>query len=149
MACFRLVAVAAIVVLMVGCAGNGGVVAEDGGQDLVADNAVIEVAAEIPREVLFADTYLTDWKELRFPEVGSEDVDQWGPVAGEAGAPCQTANDCLEGFCIQTVDGKQCTVSCVEECPFDWKCVLHTTQPPRRSLLLRGAPGESLPALRQ
>ena len=80
--------------------------------------------------MIFNETYVEVVEELSFPEVGPEDVDQWGPNAGEAGAPCQTSNDCLEGFCIQTVDGKLCSVSCVEECPFDWTCVLHTPSLP-------------------
>jgi len=56
--------------------------------------------------------------------------DSFAPPVGGAGYPCETGNDCGEGYCVQTVDGMQCTVTCVEECPFDWKCVLHTPSLP-------------------
>ncbi len=45
-----------------------------------------------------------------------------GPIPGRAGYPCAGPGECLEGFCIQTSDGMQCTSSCIEECPFDWVC---------------------------
>ena len=44
---------------------------------------------------------------------------------GEPGSPCLTGDDCNSEFCIQTPAGKQCTQACLEECPFDWFCVLH------------------------
>jgi len=48
-----------------------------------------------------------------------------GPQPGEPGYPCFTGDDCDSGFCIHTPLGKQCTMACVEECPFDWICVQH------------------------
>ena len=56
--------------------------------------------------------------------------DQQGPLPGELGYPCTTANDCDSGFCIQTLNGKQCTVTCIEDCPFNWECALHTPSLP-------------------
>ena len=50
----------------------------------------------------------------------------FGPEPGEAGYPCDDGDDCLSGFCVQTMDGKQCSVTCVDECPFDWQCVQDT-----------------------
>ena len=52
------------------------------------------------------------------------------PLPGEAGYPCQGGADCNEGHCIQTTDGMQCTVTCQEECPFDWLCLLHSPSLP-------------------
>ena len=46
-----------------------------------------------------------------------------GPVLGGAGYPCQVPDDCNEPYCIETLDGKQCSVTCFEECPFGWDCV--------------------------
>jgi len=55
-----------------------------------------------------------------------EEVDT-GPEAepGEPGYACESGDDCNSGFCIQTPWGKQCTLTCDEECPFGWECVLH------------------------
>ena len=37
--------------------------------------------------------------------------------------PCNTGEDCLSGYCIQTeAYGEVCTVYCEEECPLNWKC---------------------------
>ena len=47
------------------------------------------------------------------------------PLPGGAGSACDNGDDCNDGFCIQTDDGKKCTVVCQDECPFDWACVLH------------------------
>jgi hypothetical protein len=44
------------------------------------------------------------------------------PAPGEAGYPCTAPTDCNDGFCIQTTAGMQCTITCIEECPFDWIC---------------------------
>jgi len=52
------------------------------------------------------------------------------PDPGGAGWPCVADSDCLEEFCIQTPDGMQCTITCEEECPYDWKCVQHTPSLP-------------------
>ena len=54
----------------------------------------------------------------------------WQPEPGEAGAPCGAAADCLEGYCIQTGDGRKCAPTCVDECPFGWACLLHAPSQP-------------------
>ena len=38
---------------------------------------------------------------------------------------CTGPADCDSGFCIQTADGRRCTVTCVEDCPEGWECVMH------------------------
>ena len=127
---FKSAVLGSVMVLLGACSGETAVVEQDGRADGVDGVSVAETRSEVAPEMIFNETYVEVVEELSFPEVGPEDVDQWGPNAGEAGAPCQTSNDCLEGFCIQTVDGKLCSVSCVEECPFDWTCVLHTPSLP-------------------
>ena len=57
-------------------------------------------------------------------------ADDFQDYVGGPGYPCASGADCIEGFCIQTVDGMQCTVTCIEECPFDWQCVLHSPSLP-------------------
>jgi hypothetical protein len=44
---------------------------------------------------------------------------------GQPGYACQTGADCFSGFCIHTPNGKQCTMACLEDCPFDWECAQH------------------------
>lgn len=38
------------------------------------------------------------------------------------GCPCETAADCDSGFCVDSPDGKVCTLTCVETCPPNWLC---------------------------
>ena len=71
-----------------------------------------------------------EWDEWLLPEVGEIGDAGWIPGPGEAGYPCSGGAECSEGYCIQTANGMQCTVSCQEECPFDWKCVLYTPSRP-------------------
>ena len=52
-------------------------------------------------------------------------MDSLGPAPGEPGHPCTSGTECDSGFCIQTPDGKLCTLQCQEECPFTWLCSLH------------------------
>ncbi|MBM4354010.1 MAG: hypothetical protein FJ109_09495 [Deltaproteobacteria bacterium] len=56
---------------------------------------------------------------------GDEDV-----APGGVGKPCQTGDDCNDGWCIQTLGGKLCTMPCVSECPLGWECVLHLASLP-------------------
>ncbi len=58
--------------------------------------------------------------ELTHPDLEAGD---FGPEPGTAGWPCTTGTECDEGYCIQTPEGKRCTISCVEECPFGWECL--------------------------
>ena len=53
----------------------------------------------------------------------------WQPEPGELGYPCDSSDDCLSGYCIQTLDGRVCTVTCVDECPWDWGCAVDQTNP--------------------
>ncbi len=62
---------------------------------------------------------------------------------GGFGCPCDVNRDCLSGLCMPTVEGKFCTVTCVENCPSNWKCEyvsppgldpIYACVPPRTSL---------------
>ncbi|MFH1529462.1 MAG: MopE-related protein [Pseudomonadota bacterium] len=44
-------------------------------------------------------------------------------VEGSFGCPCGGPDDCLEGWCVDSPDGKVCTKTCLEECPQGWSCV--------------------------
>lgn len=41
---------------------------------------------------------------------------------GEFLCPCQGNNDCVSGFCVESHDGKVCTMNCIEDCPQGWAC---------------------------
>ena len=45
-------------------------------------------------------------------------------VAEEAwsGLPCESNEDCESGMCVWTSDGKQCSMTCIEDCPEGWSC---------------------------
>ncbi len=49
---------------------------------------------------------------------------------GEFGCPCSTNGDCLDGLCIEGVDGLFCTKSCIESCPSGFDCVNTTALGP-------------------
>ena len=98
-----------------------------------------EISSEDSRaEIGFSETQESDSVDLKVADVGFEagtdvptDVaDAWQTVPGEAGHPCQAESDCLEPFCILTPNGKQCSMTCQEECPFGWQCVQHAPSLP-------------------
>ena len=69
--------------------------------------------------------------DLLWFDIGPETTDAGLlPTPGEAGYPCDKDGECNSGFCIQTPDGQQCSITCEDECPFGWECVLHTPSLP-------------------
>ncbi len=44
------------------------------------------------------------------------------PAKGEPGASCASASDCDDGLCVDSPDGKICTVNCTACCPSGFKC---------------------------
>ena len=68
-------------------------------------------------------------------EIPGEGVDDAEPDPGDAvdtegevvyqgvfGDPCNSNDDCQSYLCIPTLSGRFCTVTCIENCPGDWKC---------------------------
>ena len=131
----RVLAVAGCLFLVAGCAGAGDPVV---GADVVDVQVAAEVAADlvvVPPDVAIADEFVEDnfvlpelFIDSAVDETGGDAID--GPMPGEAGYPCGADSECNSGFCIHTGDGQQCTVSCVEECPFDWLCSVYTPSLP-------------------
>ena len=74
------------------------------------------------------DPELAEFRSTELVDVGLSD--HWQPGPGEAGYPCDKGTDCTEGLCILTPDGKQCTMTCEEECPFGWECVQYAPSRP-------------------
>ncbi len=62
------------------------------------------------------------------PELpGDPDVEIIEPdaevVPGGFGWPCDSNDDCLSGYCVETEDGFVCTETCIEDCPQGWECL--------------------------
>ncbi len=51
------------------------------------------------------------------------------PISGEPGAPCAQNADCDSGFCVDTANGKVCTMACMNCCPNGWQCSVVTAGP--------------------
>lgn len=45
---------------------------------------------------------------------------------GAFGAPCKANNDCDSAFCVDTRQGKVCSISCVSDCPSGFECTSTT-----------------------
>jgi hypothetical protein len=54
------------------------------------------------------------------PDVPEEDV--YVPKEGEFKWPCDSNDECDDGYCIATAEGNVCTQLCVSECPIGWEC---------------------------
>ena len=103
--------------ILVGDTVDTGVQAEDSIADLAPDRRAVEVAIETVGDLpLLPDDAAAE---------AVEQIDDLGIIPGDAGWPCASGDDCLSGFCIQTPSGKQCTIGCMDECPFDWICIQH------------------------
>ena len=48
---------------------------------------------------------------------------------GSFGCDCSSGDDCLSDWCVETLDGLSCTMTCVEECPDGWTCT-QVQEPP-------------------
>ncbi len=116
----------------------------EGAAPVVLDSSVnadlVEVAADVPagQEVAAEEAVVDGGEDL--PDISTfellDDGDAGtGPLPGEPGYPCETGDDCNSAFCIQTPAGKQCTMACMEECPFDWVCVQHEPSLPDEILI--------------
>jgi hypothetical protein len=92
-------------------------------EDARGGDLAAEATGEDVRFVDSATPDAADALDFSAPDLPGEEVQ--GPEPGTAGWPCEGPGDCLEGFCIQTPDGRQCTMSCMEDCPFGWECALH------------------------
>ncbi len=103
--------------LAAGCSGEGGITAVDVGEDAAPEMVQQELPPSVP-DVAPETTF-----ELSLPETTPLDLAAEAVVEpGGAGYPCTLGTECNSGMCIYTPAGKQCTVTCDEECPLDWAC---------------------------
>ena len=126
-----------LVVTMGACTGGGGetVLMEVGGEpDISGSDGFLDQgrafeeggATDLPSPL--------DLPEDMFDFSGGDWADT-SYLPGQAGYPCLDADDCDSYFCIHTPVGKQCTISCLEDCPFDWSCVQHQPSLPDEVLI--------------
>jgi hypothetical protein len=123
-----LVALLSSVVLLSGCPETS----DPLGADIVDASASDEKVKEIFAEIAIVPDLAVElpWIPDHIgPLDGSPEFVE-GPLPGEAGYECEKSDECLSGFCIDTGDGLQCTVACVDECPFGWSCQLYTPSRP-------------------
>jgi hypothetical protein len=131
----KLILIGALFAALTGCTENGGNTIISG-----VDGSLEDQGWETGLQPDSVDTSVgPDWSEATFPPdqvqldfsgEAPNPADGWQPEPGGIGYPCSADNDCLEGFCIQTLDGKMCTETCMEECPLGWDCVPHTPSQP-------------------
>ena len=89
----------------------------------VVEDIVPEDKLPVESDQTAPEAVSTDTMPDFMVEIAAEIAADSGPSLGQPGAPCDGPEDCNEPYCIQTVDGKQCSASCFEECPFGWHCV--------------------------
>jgi hypothetical protein len=111
---------------LAGCSTSGSTIDEDTDEPTQKEDAAGEPDLVDEDVILFPDTAF-DSTEANTEIVTdlTEDLST-GPLPGEPGYTCNDGEDCLSGLCIQTGGGFQCTLTCEEECPFDWECLLYT-----------------------
>jgi hypothetical protein len=118
--------------VLVACGGESGTTVQKDAQDAQLPGDALEVAETVPDLPLLPDLRGEDggidiaWTDL------ASDLGDGGfqPEPGGPGWPCAKGTECNSGFCIQTPDGMQCTMTCDDECPFGWNCVQHTPSLP-------------------
>jgi len=92
--------------------------------DTGIDRSTPEVAA--PEERGGDEIATTDLFEIRWSDTPTETVSEEGSM----GWPCSTGAECLSGFCIESVEGKICTIQCIEDCPEGFDCLVHQASLP-------------------
>ena len=108
------------------CTGSGTTVMQVPDTAEPAEDVLVEEVATPDKEVVL-EVSLLDVPEEVWDL--TTDLSPWLPEVPDY-LECSGAADCDSGFCIQTPDGKRCTVTCIEECPLDWKCVLYAPSLP-------------------
>jgi len=124
--------VAALVALS-GCSGGSTeaiekdmAAATDSGADAGSEADALDVA--LPPEV--APELLPEMVQADTADVAAEAAGDLGILPGEPGAACTGPDDCYSQVCILTGDGKKCSLTCEQECPFGWECAIYVPSLP-------------------
>ena len=97
---------------------------EDEQKGTVEIDAEEEIEVFVPEEIIDFDTALQDSSDPDGDAVADtvEEVDTAPPAPGEFGYACDENLDCNSGWCIQTANGRQCTRTCLDQCPKNYDC---------------------------
>ncbi len=92
------------------------------GEDKQTGAVEVDTTEEDTLEVFVpADTVAEVIEDTAIDTVQAE-IDVGPPKPGEFGYTCNENLDCNSGWCIQTVDGRQCTRTCLDQCPNGYDC---------------------------
>jgi len=127
-------------VLLAACGGSSTDIAIDAGPDAVDVDGASDGRVPNEFDVSF-DVVPPDVQELDVvadpgpaevengqdlgPDDAAEQADQADvPQPGEFGSQCEANTDCYSGYCLIIATGHVCTITCLEECPGGWQCLL-------------------------
>ncbi|NOZ00564.1 MAG: hypothetical protein GXP54_01570, partial [Deltaproteobacteria bacterium] len=114
------------------CGGDGG--GSDSGLDVKAENGKFDVPVVLPdlrdAEVAGEIVDIREGEDVNCagcdlqPETDSGEVQQDPCIEfpGLPGCPCKENKTCDSGFCIETLEGKECAEFCTETCPTGYSC---------------------------
>ena len=118
-----------LTMLITSCGGGATTLTLDTGEELAptpdTTDAVLADMTPLPETTMEDLPYLPEIPPKLMETTGLETFGETFIEPGEFGYPCQDDDECLSGFCVVTLQGKMCTVECLEECPAGWQCGLH------------------------
>ena len=116
--------------LLLACTGTSDPVQTDALPDLATNDVTAVPDEGTPADIFAPETIDISWDDLLPTDATDTFFGDDAILPGFPGAPCQSADQCNSGYCIYAPQGKVCTTACQEECPFGWKCVLHSASLP-------------------
>ena len=85
------------------------------------DDVTLDTSAGFDSETSGGDVRVGD-PDAGGREVGA-DIPQDLPGGEDViSVACETNEDCPTGVCVPTMNGKQCSIPCLEDCPAGWTC---------------------------
>ena len=92
----------------------------DSDTKVAGDSQGFDVGSDTPGSL---DDALTpgDGKDTSGQDAGPPE-DTFVAKPREFGWACETGDDCNDGYCVETADGKVCTQPCTNACPDGWLC---------------------------
>ena len=111
----------------IACSSHGTIVVGDvahqdsQGLDVLTNDTETHFDIQVPDDLNALETGNLDFVGVETMDVGLE-LDA-GQEPGGFLWPCDSGDDCLSGYCIESPSGKVCTVGCISECSGGWVCV--------------------------
>jgi len=104
------------------CLGAGLLIGACGEDKQVGGNTEADTEEETLEVFIPPDTFADTLEDTAIDTAPEVEVDAGPPKPGEFGYTCDENLDCNSGWCIQTVDGRQCTRTCLDQCPTGYDC---------------------------